>query len=47
MFSTSFVPRCYEQGTRSVDSSVLESVKRGLKPEAEEYPLLEPLPGNV
>jgi hypothetical protein len=27
--------------------SVRESVKRGLVPEAEEYSLLEPLPGNV
>jgi hypothetical protein len=37
------VPRCYKQGTRSVR----ESVKRGLEAEAEELPLLEPLPGNV
>jgi hypothetical protein len=34
------------QGYSSV-SSVWESVKRGLEPEAEELPLLEPLPGNV
>jgi hypothetical protein len=34
-------------GAYSVDSSVRESVKRGLEPEAEEEPLLEPLPGNV
>jgi hypothetical protein len=26
---------------------IRESVKRGLEPEAEEYPLLKPLPGNV
>jgi hypothetical protein len=35
VFSTWSVPRCYKQG-RSVDSSVRESVKRGLKPEADE-----------
>jgi hypothetical protein len=28
-------------------SSVQESVKRGLELEAKEYPVLEPLPGNV
>jgi hypothetical protein len=36
VFSTWFMPRCYKQGMRSVDSSVEESVKRGLEPEAEE-----------
>jgi hypothetical protein len=30
------VLRCYKQGTKSVDSSVWESMKRGLEPEAEE-----------
>jgi hypothetical protein len=33
-------------GAYSVDSSVRESVKRGLMPEAAEYPLLELLLGN-
>jgi hypothetical protein len=42
--STWSVPRSYKQRARSVVNSVRESVKRGL--EAEEYPLLEPLPGN-
>jgi hypothetical protein len=28
-------------------SSVQQSVKRGLEPEAEEEPLLGPLPGNI
>jgi hypothetical protein len=46
MFSTSSVPRCYKQGT-SVESSVRESVKKGLELEGEEWPLLEQLPGNV
>jgi hypothetical protein len=30
VFSTWSVPRCYKQGTKSVDSSVQESVKRRL-----------------
>jgi hypothetical protein len=30
--STWCTPRCYKQGTRSVDSSLWESVKRGLEP---------------
>jgi hypothetical protein len=36
LFPAWSVPRCYNQGTRSVDISVLESVKRGLESEAEE-----------
>jgi hypothetical protein len=36
VFSISSVPICYKEGTRSFDSSVRESVKRGLEPEAEE-----------
>jgi hypothetical protein len=36
VFSMWSMPRCYKQGTRSVDSSVQESVKRGHEPEAEE-----------
>jgi hypothetical protein len=36
VFSMWSVPRCYKRGTRSVVSSVQESVKRGLEPEAEE-----------
>jgi hypothetical protein len=36
-FSMWSVPRCYKQGTRvDLVSPVLESVKRGLEPEAEE-----------
>jgi hypothetical protein len=35
VFSTWSVPR-YKQGTRSVVGSVLESLKKGLEPEAEE-----------
>jgi hypothetical protein len=34
--STWYVPICYKQGTRSFDSSVRESVKKGLEAEAEE-----------
>jgi hypothetical protein len=45
LFST--VPRCYKKERRSVDSSVRESVKRGLEPETEEQILLEPLTGNI
>jgi hypothetical protein len=41
------VPRCYKQVRRLELSSVREAVKRGLEPEAEKWPLLEPLPGNV
>jgi hypothetical protein len=48
MFSKWSLPRCYKQGiSQFIVSSVRESVKRGLKPEADEQPLLEPLPGNV
>jgi hypothetical protein len=37
LFSTWSVPRCYKQGTRSVESEFCsEYVKRGIKPEAEE-----------
>jgi hypothetical protein len=36
VFSTWSVPRCYKQGIRLELSSVRESVKRGLDPEAEE-----------
>jgi hypothetical protein len=36
VFSKRSVPRCYKQGTRSLDSSVRESVKGGLEPQAEE-----------
>jgi hypothetical protein len=46
-FSMWSVPRYLKQWTRSVDSSVRESVKRELEPEADEYPLLEQLLGNV
>jgi hypothetical protein len=35
VFSTWCVIRCYEEGTRSVDSSIWESVNRGLDPVAE------------
>jgi hypothetical protein len=31
VFSMWSVPRCYKEGTKSVDSSVQESVKRGLE----------------
>jgi hypothetical protein len=47
VFCTWSVPRCYKQGTKLVDSSVREFVKRGAEPEVEEYSLFEPLPGNV
>jgi hypothetical protein len=33
MFSVRYVPRYFKQGTRSFDSSVRESVKRGLEAE--------------
>jgi hypothetical protein len=36
VFSMWYVPRCYKQGTRLKLSSVWESVKRRLEPEAEE-----------
>jgi hypothetical protein len=36
VFSAWSMPRCYKQKTGSVDSSVRESVNRGLEPEAEE-----------
>jgi hypothetical protein len=52
VFSMWSMLRCCKQGTRSVNSqlkasSARESAKRGLDPEAEEEPLLEPLPGNI
>jgi hypothetical protein len=34
-------------GALWIIKSVQETVKRGFEPEAEEWPLLEPLPGNV
>jgi hypothetical protein len=45
VFSIWSVLRCYKQGTRLELSSVRESVKRGLEPEAQT--VLEPLPGNI
>jgi hypothetical protein len=48
VFSMWFVPIYYKtgrSGASSGESSVRESVKTGH--EAEEWPLLEPLPGNV
>lgn len=49
MFSAWFMPRGYTLGKvwGIVDSSVHESVKRRLEPDADELPLLEPLPGIV
>jgi hypothetical protein len=47
VFSMRSVPRCYKGQSQLRVSSVRESVKRGLEPEGEEEPLLEPLPGNV
>jgi hypothetical protein len=43
VFSTCSVQRCSKQGSRSVDSCVRESVKKGLGREAEECPLLKSL----
>jgi hypothetical protein len=48
VFSTWSVPRCYSKvESQLLVSSVREAVKTGLEPSVEEYPLLEPLPGNV
>jgi hypothetical protein len=44
------MPRIYknkEDNWNDQVSPVQESMKRGLEPEAEKYPLFEPLPGNV
>jgi hypothetical protein len=46
IFSMWSVTRCYKQGSKSVDSSVRESVKRGSEPKAQEFSLLEPLLRN-
>jgi hypothetical protein len=47
LFSMWSMLRCYKQGTRSVDSILGKAVKRELELKVEEWPLLEPLPGNV